>query len=880
MPLFNQPVRDRLAIDTSNALDAELGTTRRTEPKINTFGSGWLTNDDLGQMEPTLHWGRIVDLVPMANAYRIQAEIGLIFICSFGGLTGLQPHGARSITTLPIGAAVLFVSFPQSHYGLIIAVDPDYITNPLNHRSDYIAQGSRSGICCDPAHDALITKMRERGGIPSWTAGRPVDSTGVGEWGAMTETGLGVFLDPFMAYMRVDEETGLFLFYHDQFTRLSGHNLQIRSAHSFNESLDDQVEGHLVSGSTPYYWESLGVLKADTARHRTYTNKQTQQSDQHYSVVEPLYDDQQSFSRHLKFDGYLGQGFKEMIVAPINFDLINRYSLDQKYLGLLNIQASLDGAYAVESAKRIYLAKKISIPVPKQRYRPEDQRGDNDSNYKFAGSQGDGEDHVLASQFTGDISDVPQDLIRASSILDLGAFTFNWQGLHPFYYHSMDWYLPEECDLPNDQAQAPISFCDLQDGQFLSAPIPYLRKIDHRLTQAQYYPNESYFVLLEDGGFAIGDGYGAEIKATGGNMYISVPGDIFIQPGKNLNVWSGWDTILRSFNSIDLTTTRRDIHIKAENNLMMLGGNNKIGGVLLEAKSEQTSYDFSEQGEDTKTTGILLKAAKSPIVSIAKEMLFQTITPEDEEAGGISFKSDCEIRQEAEHILSFINQSRIDFFPGTANEYWSTHALFGANVRVGNQLLVGNSMTVRGWIYVVDGHIASTESAAQECGAVVYKLEDENLDLATIDLAETSSRIYYLNTERGNIYNTPHEEELQEAIEDAEFSLRRVEDYRTDDFVLFENRWQQLARLSTGIPAIWEELPVETIGGDTYPHPGKEQLVDNDTNAWHEQDLTLYSIANGASADRETLQADYEDPVFGTTSMRKLNERYPIIRVC
>ena len=48
-------------------------------------------------------------------------------------------------------------------------------------------------------------------------------------------------------------------------------------------------------------------------------------------------------------------------------------------------------------------------------------------------------------------------------------------------------------------------------------------------------------LLLEDGTVVIGDGYGAEIRMCAGSITISAPGDVWLKPGKNAQMWrEGW----------------------------------------------------------------------------------------------------------------------------------------------------------------------------------------------------------------------------------------------------------------------------------------------------------------------------------------------------
>lgn len=871
---------DSLAYDQANSLDHEFATRRISQPKVDPFGCGWLYNTDLGQATALeTRWGKIVDFVPMMGAYKVQGRSGQIDLCSFLGLTSGQPYGVRSLTSLSLGTNVLYVTFPESHTGVIIAVDPDFYTNPQYHRCDYIVQGSNTGIYADSAHDALVRLMSDRGGVPCWTSGRPVDTTGNGEWGAMAETGLGIFIDPFMAYMRVDEETGLYLFYHDQFARLTGHNLQVRSSHMFQEYLNDQIEGHIYKGESPYHWESLGLFHRDDDRSTTNSTSDTQRTKTEYSNIEPLTDDQQPFSRVLDFGGYLGQARKHMVCLPpySNPTEANTYPIEQKYIGVLNIQEAMDGSYAIQSAKGIYLAKRICIPVPKQLIRAEDHRGDNETNYAFCGMLGGGQEHKLSEGFSQGASQGPAELVKATSILDLGAFTFNWQGLHPFFYHNKDWYLPNECELePTDTNQLMISFCDLQTDQYLTAPSPFSAKVDHRETACNYYPNESFITLTDDGGISISDGFGSEIKMTAGSIFISAPGDIFVQPGKNLNVLSGWDTNIRSYNSCDLTTTRKDIRLKAENNLLCLAGNNEVGGMLFESKSIYSSYDFSQQGEEAIVTGIIFKALDSAIVQQAEELIFLAEDGGLDPTGGMRFYTNCDIRFDAKHIFSFLGQSRVDYFTGSVNEYWPTQTLFGSSVRIASQLNVGNNINLRGYLSIVNGHVL-TDIAQITGNCFIYTLPPDQQTAITTDLNKTQERILYLQNQQADIHETDHDIAMDDGIVASEFSLRIDANYKTSDFVLFENRWQQLARLGSGIPAFWQEQAVATDGGDTYPYPGKNQLLGS---TFYQQDLKLYSVHYGAALDRLAKQSDYEDPSYNTTNQVTLNTHYPTIRLC
>lgn len=871
----------------------ESGGTQKSQPRVNTFGSGWLPNYDLFTPSlPYLLWGRIVDLCPSMNAYRVQVEHGTIYTCTLGSLGGSHtPTGVRQITTLALWTPVYFIFHPQNHHGTIVCIDPQFNTDPRQHRKDWINHASRSGLYIEPAHEAMISRVILRGGMPDFSAERPVDST-QGEWGYMSETGLGVYLDPFLAFLRVDEETGLHLYYHDQLARLAGHNMQIRTSLHEDEYWDDQVEGSKVRGLTPYTWEANGAFEYGTTVHKEKDPKHNLTNVPEYALIEPIYDDQQPFYRMLDFEGYLGQSHKDMTCLPPQCDstAVNRYKPKTIFPGVSNIQTALTGAHGIESAKRIYITKRLLIPTPKLIQRPESELGDKPKVYKHAGLLGQGEDHKIKDELDLGTSLGPPELVRASAILDLGAFTFNWESIHPFHYHHLDWYVPEECDIcPFFTNMALIDFCHLQDNQFLDAPDPIEAKVDHRYPRAKYYPNESFQVFLEDGGIVIGDGFGAEIKMTGGSIFMSAPGDIFMQPGKNFNVWAGWDAILKAYNSADITANRKDVRLKAEHNVQVLGGNDGCGGVLIESRGICAAYDFTECGEDAAFTGVIIKAQDSPVIVTATDVLVEATPHATHGMGEIILDAYDRIKQFGTVLETFATKSIENFFVsgGTrasdapdvdcANEYWCSGALISSPLMLDGQLIATDGITCHGWITTIGGHFSSDE--AHVYNNFVTDLGEEGDIISQQAISSVTDREDYLVDTLGPAERTnDYDDLLRFGAENATYSLRTTGQYRTSDFLIFENRWQQLARLGEGDPTYWIENTVDCNGSPLLPHPGIEMWKDEE--AFYRQNLTLYSIQAGASIDRTGNSSLYENPAYGDTIQKKLDGNYPIIRQC
>jgi len=860
--------------------------------KQNRDGANWNRQLDFANL-PWVTWGQIVDEIPTYNLYKVQIENDVTCWCSFGTQTGLPVSGVRQLNTLPHGSNVFVVMHPGSVVGTIIAVDPQFTMNSSKVRSDFISQSSRCGLFVDAAFQAPML-FQQGGGTTNFICGRPLDSLS-GEEGSITETGLLRFLDPYMLQMRVDEETGLWLFYDDQLTRLAGHNLETRSALCHSEQIDDESE---VSGWRfvyPYYHESLGVFYYNAGSNlvaREYSVVDTQQSVPEYSNLEPLYDDQQPFPRVIEFEGYLGQGGHEMICLPpvgASPGVTNRYSVDQNYVGVYRNFRALTGAWYAESAKRIILAKRVIQAVPKQFVRPEDARGDSANIYRAAGIPGYGSPDALPHL----IKDGPdlnryetrqRSVVTAAAILDLGAFALNWESLHPFHYHQLDWYLWEEgLTEGTPQVSMPVpAYGDLACSQYLNAPTPIPIRVDHRYQNVNYYPNESYIAMLEEGGIVIGDGYGAEIKMTGGSVFISCPGDCFVQPGKTVQLWGGQDVCIRAVKSIDLTTTLRDISIKAEHDLLMLAGNDDCGGVLIESRATQPGFDVEQTGEDISLSGITFKAEKSYVMSTSQKVYIRTVLQAPSTIrgdGDIVLWAAHDLRLAGSYVHSQADNGFFFYANGTTlAEFWPGYAGIYEPLYVDKGLFVNGCGTFKEWVMSTEGHIAT--ALAGDYGYGVDSLLDPELTDAKDSIQSGASREVAVSTLNAQTFDTTEIEYMDGVLDNVFFSLRNEEQYRTDfGFVIFENRWQQLARLNSLLAEedvdIWEERPVlDYADNPTYPYPGYKWYRPG-SPSFATMDLNLYTSELGGIC--EPRGQAYEEAVYAPSGGGSLNDSYYVI---
>jgi hypothetical protein len=877
---------DHTSYGTSWLLKVLTGQQSLFAPVSDPTQSGHAHRKNLG-LHASVRHGYVVDYVAYARCYRVFLDNNHPIIpCALLMQGSSTPWGARSISSIPPGCGVQVIVHPQRLHGYIIGVEPRRRIDARGNLADWISQASRCGVRVDGAHSQVF-QCTGKGGVADWSTNRPMDSL-AGEEGWITETGLRIIVDPFLAQLAVSEACGVFAFYHDDLLRLAGYNTHWFSCGGELEVLDDEGEVRWVAGAATYPWEQLGCLAPGVDPFRDVDPQAAQLTTPYYSYVEPADDRQLPFHRSVAFRGYLGQAGKRLTLLPPDAD---------RYLpagpgpqAVFEEFRSLTGRYALRSAKGIHLAKRPAIPAPHPRRRPEEKYGDNEANYRASGVLGNGPMH----QVTGGprAADRFPHLQQVAGMADLHAWVFNWEACHPFHYHAQDWDLPEESKTRLGAAAAPIPFGLLAREFYLPRPDALLLQVDHRYGSVPYYPNEANLDINDDGTIVLADGYGAEIRLAGGHIFFQCPGDIWLQPGRNVNAWAGRDLCLRARNSLDASATEGDVRLKAERNLHALAGNGeKVGAVLLESKAPSSFGYAGKVGEDVVSGGIQLKAGKGGLTAWARD-IYLRVGGGDVDSGG-EFVIDADqgnapIVTNSRFLLNYVREATATYFGSegdvkVANVYTADGSIFGKGVEVLGPGIFNGTVLVNGWFEAVGGHIA-TELAQNPEYRFVLPLKDRPLaeakdaieaaidrEAGQVDAGEQQYKkgftdYWYSRDRPGHA----------ETIRAAHFTFRSDEQYRTGDFELYEARWQQLTRLVGEQLGTWEERPATVANRATYPYPGEQ--------AWkkgrhlHQQDLGLHDVRTGRARDRTAAQADYEQPEYqGENQPETLDSNYVVI---
>lgn len=888
-------------------------------------------------------FGTIMDGTALANCYRVHPDSGVTaIVATAASHVSHSCMGATEINTYTPGTRVVVAWHESEHKGVILGAISSHIDVGKRAVHDYISPATRKRV--DDCHKKYI-KQPQGGQIVDFSGGMPYDSTLASEWGAITTTGIAVTLDDFMLRASVNEFCGMYAFYHDSLLRLAGYNLQFWTAGHEREAVMDQAEYNDVQGYTPYPWENVGVLKPGTEVIQQYEpeNYQCFSAQPFYARWENKHEFAQPFHRTIDFYGYLGQGHRRVIQAPppgidrwtydgkvggkgatpfdstpvVEVDIscsdgppkLTNHTADEPVLGFAEQNIAVDGRMFFASAKGITLLKRILLPIPHRVRRPDDVKNGDDAttNYKAAGLFGSGPDHKITGDIKTTDSKYPN-LQRATAVMDLHGYLFNYAGLHPFYWHAKDYMTWEQQDIKHAKANQRIPrFSQLAGSMYLPEETPKQVRVDDRYKTQNFYETECYISLLEDGGVVIGDGYGAEIRMSAGCVVISAPGDVWLKGGRDVQTWAGNDAIIKANQSIDISSTKKNIRVKAEKNLMLFGGNDDAssdiggggrGGVLIESRSDTTTYDFEKCGDQVDFGGIVLRAPKSNVIGMGKNIYLRT-GGGDVEKGNITIdasKGQESIITKSSNIYQFVEkQGKIFQFFGTENNYRKTNmfsetfTLLCGPIGTESHFIAGGGILCRNNILVTNGHIA-TEKAGRgaifvapctgECKSKVEEGIDKISEAISETLPEAGEKI-----EEGYFEQTWYGEKRggnERVMEIMGFSFRTDDDYNIPDFALYEDRWQQLARLAGEEPETWKETGVASkVCEKTYPFPGKKWLIDSP--AYKTQDVKIATFENGGMIDKERGEApnlvdEYAKPEFKEPAEPKvIDGNYPII---
>jgi hypothetical protein len=899
---------------------ADLQTNQESQPVLDQQAAGEQASDthqtainqaNSVQTDTPIRIGRVLLALPYVHCYKIQLS-GRQGTCIATATTNHSnmPLGVRAGEVIPPNSTVLVWKPNTGTLAYIIAVLPTPTMHDAFNASDLIQQGGNSGPKKVEAYRNIPKSTRNAHGWVPQSSGRPMDGL-IGEYSRMSETGIGLLIDSFQTYLRVNEVCGLWLNYFDSYAKLAGLALTIQSYCEHNFQFYDEGENFGLKGYATYPWEATGMYNSGEKFSVTNEAEQVQLDKEFPFALEDIENHAQTpIYRLTDYTGYLGQGFNRTLMKPARESGRRLLTDNENDTGLFQELLALDGGYTLRSAKQVTLAKYPLIPNPRRRRQIEDARGDDlteNNEYRFSGKFGGGDPHVVRDWDDSEVSEL-RNLMRPAGVQDLLAHHYNWKSTHPFEYHTGDYEYPEENEGNN------LNSVKFHRGRlrraYVTAGHATSLQIDERYGNVKYYNTASFVSLTEDGSILIADGYGSQITMTGGQIRLEAGGDVMLMSGSRV-VTLGKEAIIRANDSVDISSSHKDVRIKAERNLQVLGGNSGSGGVLIESKGKGIRQDYEQKiGEDVAASGIVLLSRSGSVSTLTETIYLRSGVQEGNAEGTGSIIMDCAngrstLMSYAQSHAFFnsqglgiwhspvgqdeINIDKSHFFgPSFAKINGPTVMSKSVVICEGGSLGVDNNIFAKGNIIALKAMACfQAKVGGSETNNIpedVNNFIDEFCTLAegVTEFALPFFEAFYTsfawqekqpgNTELLN-------NQIGFSYRDSSSRGGRVYDYDDGQFFLLETRWQQLERvgLVSGGGSTWTEKPVAYQGNELYPWPGKQHWVDRDAFLQYEnQGGFLLFDTGGFSKSREDHRKDYEEPKFADWKKNPCNATYKL----
>ena len=864
-------------------------------------------------VESQIWSGVILFALPYLHHYKVSMAGGPLVSAVAVSPTGNMPLGAKPSEVIATGTNVLLLWPPNAPHPYIIGTLPYLSSDDKKNSAAILQSGSNSHVMKQSGYRQLPSQLVLDGQIQNFGCGRPMDGTNF-EHSITTETGTSFLIDSYQAALSIDEGCGLFLNWFDNYCRLAGFQLDIQSYAEHVVQRYDEGENFAFRGSLIYPWESVGSYMKENSFTQKYEAEDYQlDPDKPYGNIDLPEDktDIVPIYRYMEYGGYVGQGNTRMLMLPDpqggqstgGFRTASEGTVD---IGLWQETVALDGSYTIRSAKSVSMSKYTLIPIPK-RISPTDdvsEQSDNlrKDNYKFSGTYNPASASPYGNHEIWDYQP-PQGqdnhLLKAAGVLDLLAFNYNWKSTHPFFYHQGDYSFPSEGALASqDPAQLKSAFYepeydDLSSQSYLDAPESSKLEIDERYGDVEYFKSSSHITLLDDGGVVISDGYGAQITMTGGQIRLEAPGDVMLMPGTRAITLCD-EFIVRAKSNIELSSSEKDVRLKAEGNMQLLSGNGGNGGMLIENKSTQTwkhQYENS-YGDDVVDSGITLLAPYSGVAAVSNSIYMRSDAIEGYGGqltlDGGQGNNNIVMYGKAIHVFESEGMTLWEGPQGTdPGEMKETHRFHGSGTLhsspfycIGNLVTTGDLVVGKG--VAARKNIMAGEKLAHYGSVFVGDLEGSDTDLrgnveqAVKSATDASTNIISMGqtTFKGafeELYSENHLGNSTFIANTIGFSFNDKKNrpdsygYYPEKFKLLEAKWQ---RKIDGTKASWGKAWTETSvmyqGAQSYPWPGEKHWTEG------ENFLTGPSLFFMSGAGGDYTGTDRRK--FHDNSGRKMNE--------
>lgn len=646
-----------------------------------------------------------------------------------------------------------------------------------------------------------------------YQCGRPHDIV-PGEYAITSHSGTGVVVGAVSTTIKGSEAASVRCSALDDQVRVtSGHFRHINAAGS-EEIFSDRGYISVESFVSMYQPERLGVSDFGDSAF-TWDGGSPAELTETSSGIKQRKAAQTAKKRLYTYYGYLGDIVNIFVANPDPDKGVEDMTSASKDQGLMHCHVDSSGRVTVRSAAGIMLERYDRIPIPKRTHYAWDPAGD-----KAESEPEDKKGFELPKEYPMGIGVTLGDMASWWSHL-------SYARLRQF---SGDFSIPKQSDLR----------CPDNDYDKLGKASEPLQEYDTR---------HSYMGLTPNGGIVLRDAWGSEIVMADGRITLNAAANIEVRSGSSVVIMGGDDVIAKAYNSMDLSATKKDIRIKAENNMQVVSMQR---GILIQSKAKgNATPSWDQVGEDLLSTGVVIKADASSVSVIGERTSLQGLS-------GVSVASFGEDGNPSGSIVMAGQQ-----VSAVAQNTVMLTAGGSSGLIVGEQSAILCAPSV----LAVGGQSAADISGNQMMLGIPVDVGSMYSSLITICKSHVQlylNSVAWLNPLPPTVFSQ------------VDFKFRTTPQYGTDTdsglmggvFSVYEPSWAVLMEASRrimggGRASAWDE-GTDAIGG--YPWPGEQAMLSNTYVTYKEVNITGDGIENA-----ESEKAALTPTGFSSYHIRKRN---------
>ena len=711
--------------------------------------------------------GTVLRSVRGIYSYSVETVNKEVLACKNATTMVADIIGVKDLSTLTVGTAVMvWIPSKNSSKGVIICAIPGHKsgTGKITPRQFSADPESGSALFSEEYFKTMVQDKKFNQKLFA-QAGRPYDIN-PGDWAKINEHGVFLGILGLTAAMRGSQNCAIEVHTLDDLLRLRSGQYQHFTAfgehHIYNDGGEISVE---ICGSSRQH----EVSGQDSIGQEIFTEEEEANNNYKDLHVKPADAEAAVKRRFQMFFGHLGLMQLFACKPETGPETASR---EANHQGLLHMNVGDNGYFSVTAAAGMALTRDDIIPIPKKKKEPWDPSGDKPETESVAQPK---EGYEIPEGFEGGTHLLARDI----------AAWARRQSYQRFDELENDWHVPEADDM-----STPDNNYDTTSGGAQSTE--------------NFEPNTEKRAGIywgPDGSITMMDAAGTQFVMDGrGDVRIGGAGNIILMPGTNVIMMAGDDVIMKAKNSIDITSTDKDVRLKAENNMQMYSN----GGILLESNGESIGHGYSDDnvGEENVTSGVVIKS-RSRVFIWAQDVFVSGIR-----------SAAIEVLEGASRGIQLI----ADTIKGVANTIRMT-----ANGKAQLDLSEGGNATVSAEGGAV---LAGQRSVGVFQGKDLWIPLDkkETYDPAEIQLNQ-GRRDKAVEFDSPRAWMGQYNPEERGPIQ---FTFRNEAQYATNDFELYQLSWQVLIDQSprslqdVGITASdnWQEVEVN----GTMPFPGIEKI--------------------------------------------------------